>query len=391
MTWADRLGADQERPVPLVINFSYGVLAGPKDGTQQLERSLAELIDFRNCKVPTRLVMPAGNSYRTRAAARFALDDAEPKTLEWVVLPDDGAANFLEIWLDGGAGEQGSSPVEVSLTPQDHEIDEVIRPEQGVGYELIIDGRPVAGVYYQPDGSRARVLLAINPTVRNDDGRDLAPAGRWKLSIRNLTEGTITAHLYAQRDDTPFGYPRRGRQSYLDHAGAYERDDKTGDYRYQKPGCPIIYEETLSAIATSPTDKPNHTIVVGAAEASECCPPADYTSSGPTKLRRGPDCSAIADEGDAHWGVLAAGTFSGSVVAMRGTSVAAPQVVRQIADDLEAIPASAYGTTGAVPAAASGPPPNSIRVPDGNQPRLGPYVVRPAENNDIPRRRYPAI
>src|SRR5450756_3218049 len=92
-----------------------------------------------------------------------------------------------------------------------------------------------------------------------------------------------------------------------------------------------------------------------------------------------------------HWGVLAAGTFSGSVVAMRGTSVAAPQVVRQIADDLEAIPASAYGTTGAVPAAASGPPPNSIRVPDGNQPRLGPYVVRPAENNDIPRRRYPAI
>jgi len=379
MTWADRLGADQKHPVPLVINFSYGILAGPKDGTQQLERSLAELIDYRNCKAPTRLVMPAGNSYRTRAAAKFALDDARPQSLEWVVLPDDGAANVLEIWLDCGADGQSSSPVEVSLTPQDYDIDEMIQPEQGVAYELTIDERPVAGMYYQRDGSRARVLLAINPTARNDDGRDLAPAGRWKLSIRNLMEAPITAHLYVQRDDTPFGYPRRGRQSYLDHAGAYERDDKTGDYRYQRLGCPIIYGETLSAIATSPIGRPDHTIVVGAAEASEFCPPADYTSSGPTESRPGPDCSAIADDGDAHWGRLAAGTFSGTFVAMQGTSVAAPQIARQVADDLAGME---------VP---STPPPGSIPVSPKSQPRLGEYVLRPAKNCDIPRRRYPAI
>jgi subtilisin family serine protease len=374
MLWANKLGK-----IPLVINFSYGLLAGPKDGREQLEVALAELIDYRNEHVaPTRLVMPAGNSYRTRAAAKFALNDGEPRSLEWVILPDDGAANFLEVWLDGGAGEQGDSSVEISLTPQDYVDGEFIRPKEGVVHELVIDGSPAAGIYYQVFGTRERILLAVNPTVRTDDGRHLAPAGRWKLSVQ--TEGTITAHIYVQRDDTPFGYPRRGRQSYLDHAGAYERDDKTGDYRFQEPGCPIIYQETLSAIATSPTDKPDHTIVVGAAEASEFCPPADYTSSGPTESRPGPDCSAIADDGDAHWGVLAAGAFSGSVVAMRGTSVAAPQIVRHVADDLPSMHAT-----------PPAPPPGSILVSPENLPRLGQYVLRPAENLDIPRRRYPAI
>jgi hypothetical protein len=392
MIWADGLSAHLHQRVPLVINFSYGLLAGPKDGRQPIERALAELIEYRNCTAATRLVMPAGNSYRTRAAARFELKDDKPQGLDWVVLPDDGATNYLEVWLDGGIREQGDSPVEVSLTPQCQSAGEVIRPVQGVVSEFVIDGRPVAGIYYQAfDDLRQRILLAINPTVRNLDGRDLAPAGRWRLSIRNLTEQTITAHLYVQRDDTPFGYPRRGRQSYLDHPGAYERDEQTGDYRVQGPECPIIYQETLSAIATSSEAKPDHTIVVGAAEASECCPPADYTSSGPTKSRPGPDCSAIADEGDAHWGMLAAGTFSGSVVRMRGTSVAAPQIVRQIADDLAAMSLNARGATDAVPGASSGPPPNSIKVPDGDHPRLGPYVIRPAENNDVPRRRYPAI
>ena len=158
-----------------------------------------------------------------------------------------------------------------------------------------------------------------------------------------MTTENITAHVYVQRDDTPFGYPRRGRQSYLDHAGAYERDPQTGDYRLQKEGCPIIYAETLSSIATCPMTSGDHVIVVGAAEASEALPPsdypppADYTSSGPTKGRPGPDCSAFADEGDALWGVLAAGTFSGSAVKLSGTSVAAPQIAGQVADQLEAM------------------------------------------------------
>ena len=74
--------------------------------------------------------------------------------------------------------------------------------------------------------------------------------------------------------------------------------------------------------------------VVGAAETSKELVPAKYTSSGPSATggRRGPDCSAVTEEGRAHWGVVAAGTFGGSMVRLDGTSVAAPQLVRYIAN-----------------------------------------------------------
>ena len=49
---------------------------------------------------------------------------------------------------------------------------------------------------------------------------------------------------------------------------------------------------------------------------------------------RAPDAMAVSEDSRVHRGVLAAGSRSGSVVAMSGTSVAAPQIARIIADDL---------------------------------------------------------
>jgi hypothetical protein len=142
----------------------------------------------------------------------------------------------------------------------------------------------------------------------------------------------------------------------------------------------------------------DHVIVVGAAEASEALapsdypPPADYTSSGPTKGRPGPDCSAFADEGDALWGVLAAGTFSGSAVKLSGTSVAAPQIVRQVADQLQAMayPASAKSAASDTVSSASTDPDVTIAI-DPPDPRLGEYIFRPGADRHIPKRRYPAV
>jgi hypothetical protein len=399
ITWADSLRRYPEAPIPLVINFSYGLLAGPKDGSQYLEKALADLIHHRNKRHQnpnlTRLVMPAGNSYRTRAAAILELGENE-EHLDWVIHPDDGATNYVEIWLDSGAeSKRRQAPVEIRLTAQDEKTSRAIRPSEGHLHQGSISGGPIVGIYFQrvKHGytARERILLAVNPTVRNDDCRERAPSGRWKLSIRNFTKKVITAHVYVQRDDTPFGYPRRGRQSYLDHVGAHERDPQTGDYRLQRDGCHIIYADTLSSIATCSMDESDHVIVVGAAEASENYPPSDYTSSGPSMVRPGPDCSAFADEGDALWGVLAAGTFSGSVVKLSGTSVAAPQIVRQVADELEAM---AYATStkpdtshGASPA-ATGPVTIPIDPPD---PRLGKYIFRPGSDGHIPKRRYSAV
>jgi hypothetical protein len=387
--WANQLGVDKEA-LPLVINFSYGLLAGPKDGTEYLEGALADLIHYRDRYIAhTRLVMPSGNSYRTRAAALMELKPSAHESVDWMVSPDDETANFIEIWLDGSAGKL--SPVELTLTPPQERSGQAFRPVAGKMYALMAEGRPIAGIYYDVivtgKKKRERIMLAVNPTVRNEDCRDLAPSGRWNVSIKNKMKHSITAHIYVQRDDTPFGYPRRGRQSRLDRKDAYARDDQTGDYREPAPGCPITHKETLSSIATCSPIPPDHTIVVGAAEASECYPPADYTASGPTILRKGPDCSAIADDGDAHRGVLAAGTLSGTVVAMNGTSVAAPQIVRQVADDLQAMGRStSAGKPRASAASASGP----VKLPVSNKARLGEFLLIPEENAQTLKRRYPA-
>jgi hypothetical protein len=394
MLWADSFG---DHGVPLVINFSYGLLAGPKDGSQPLEQALSALVDYRNKKkhLRTRLVMPAGNSYRTRAAARMELKPSNRDNVDWMVSPDDETANFIEIWLDGKADRR--SPVEVTLTPPQEHSGLTLRPEAGTMYALMADGRPIAGLYYHvfPRGkkTRERIMLAVNPTVRNEGCRDLAPSGRWNVSIKNKMKHAITAHVYVQRNDTPFGYPLRGRQSRLDRKDAYARDKDTGDYREPAKGCPITHQETLSSIATCSPIPPDHTIVVGGAEASENYPPADYTASGPTILRKGPDCSAIADDGDAHRGVLAAGTLSGTVVAMNGTSVAVPQITREVANGLEMNTNThtakiVRGKPRISGVSASGR--TTIHVPHQNEPRLGEFLLLPDQNAQTIKRRYPA-
>jgi len=404
MVWADRLirvdRDGHEKPVPLVINFSYGILAGPKDGTQHLEHALAKLIEFRNRKARTALVLPAGNSYRVRTTANVSLDKAEVRQLDWVALPDAAAPNFIEIWLDTEDFESEYSPFEIALFTPAGEYGEPIRLKQGIIRLLTIDGRPIAGMCYDVSGEgedkRGRIFLAVGPSVRNEKDWPIAPSGRWKITLKNVVEASITARWYVQRDDTPFGYPRRGRQSYLDADDAYERDCKTGDYRRYANGCLLTYEDTLSAIATAPYAA----TVVGAAESTDefyeetdDCPPADYASSGPTISREEPDCSAIADDGDAHWGVLAAGTLSGSTVPMRGSSVAAPQIVRELADEMAAGSSDrAVQSTPAGPNPTPHPSPSStIHVSDNDELRLGTFVLKPATRPWIPRRRYPAI
>jgi len=388
MVWADRFSPR----MPLVINFSYGILAGPKDGTQHLEKALADLIKFRNNKAPTALVLPAGNSYRVRTTAKMTLDEGEAQELDWVALPDAAAPNFVEMWFDDIDPDCSLAPVEITLTAPDGSYGQPIRLEQGFVWLLMVDGRPIAGMCYDIncETSRGRIFLTVGPSARNEKNWPIAPSGRWTVSIENRIDGELTAHWYVQRDDTPFGYPRRSRQSYLDHEEAYARDWKTGDYRVYQDDCPLTYQETLSAIATAR----RATIVVGAAEATDefyentdDCPPANYASSGPTISRSKPNCSAIADEGDALWGVLAAGTLSGSTVRMRGSSVAAPQVVRELADELSV----SHPTPGPEAPVPVPHPDDTIAVKYTDKPRLGRFVLKPAERRWIPKRRYPAI
>ena len=70
--------------------------------------------------------------------------------------------------------------------------------------------------------------------------------------------------------------------------------------------------------------------------------PARYSAGGATSHqaaplfdREWPTAITVTDDSQVHRGVLAAGSRSGSQVLMNGTSVAAPQIARWMADELK--------------------------------------------------------
>nr|WP_319385726.1 S8 family serine peptidase [uncultured Roseibium sp.] len=337
--WADELGEE----IPLVINFSYGFTAGPKDGSQNLEAAIDRIVRERQSRgAPTAVVLPAGNSFEKRTVAQVTLGTGDVEELDWVLSPDDETENYLEIWVDqevpGSNSMESSPPLDVTLIPpSESDADPPTHAYDKLSF-LSREGRRIAGIYCDKveSGSdaqkiRCRYMLAINRTKDSSGHVQAAPSGPWKVRLAAAagTTGRYLVKLYIQRDDTPTGYVRRGRQSVFDHPHAHERDEKTGDYDSLGSAalpCPITGQETLTAIGTG-----SEVVVVGGIKDEDLCLPAEYTASGPARSKCGPDLCALSDEGDVFKGVFAAGTRSGSRVAMRGTSVAAPQVTRWIA------------------------------------------------------------
>jgi hypothetical protein len=357
---ADAIARQQDcASLPVVINFSYGNVAGPHDGTSDLEEAIDELIKARpNLNV----VIPSGNSHLGRLHAERAFDrPGQTVDLHWRVLPDDRTPSFLEIWLPLEAWLPGvkpedknprlqaqvdpakrTSPVHLRITDPGHSAEgELKGAAPGEGLRLLADnGDVLCEARYHFIGAptnRGMFLIALQPTRRVDPGpgtpaNPVAPSGIWTITLENVSlkpNGLVEAWI--QRDDTPYGFPRRGRQSYFDHA-CYERFDHGGRVREEDRGdCIIRRAGSMNAIATGKRT----TVVGGYVRRSR--QPAEYSAGGPVAHRwprRGPDASAVSDESRVLRGVLAAGTRSGSVATLNGTSVAAPQVARAKADEL---------------------------------------------------------
>jgi hypothetical protein len=332
--------------VPVVINFSFGNVAGPHDGTSDLEQAIDELIDAHpNLTV----VIPSGNSYLGRLHAEFAFGPDQTEHLHWRVLPDDRTPSFLEIWLplqawaagdrSEGQGlemldsEERTSPINLRIAaPGDSSVGRLESAKPGDGLRLLSDDDVLCEARYRFIGAptnRGMFLVAVQPTRRNEPrpitpANPVAPSGVWTITLENVSpkfEGLVEAWI--QRDDTPYGFPRRGRQSYFDHA-CYKRFDHSGRLiEEDDPDCIIKRVGSTNAIATGEKT----IIVVG--EVLKDGKPARYSAR-----RSGRNISAVSDESIVLSGVLAAGTRSGSLVALNGTSVAAPQVARDEADHL---------------------------------------------------------
>jgi hypothetical protein len=205
-------------------------------------------------------------------------------------------------------------------------------------------GDVLCKVYYEfiaPPTNRGRYVIALLPTDLPDCEHQLAPFGTWTIAFKNLMNRRIDVEASIQWDDRPLGYPQNGRQSYFVD-DCYQRfEEISGEEEETDNNSAIKRDGSMNAIATGSraitaggyVRKQNRVVKYSAGG------PISLTGSTAKKVagleRSGPDGLARSDESYVHQGMLAAGTRSGSVVVMNGTSVAAPQIARQIAKERE--------------------------------------------------------
>lgn len=339
LTEADGAFGGTSVPAPVIINMSMGNIAGPHDGSSIFEKALDEMIlARRKAGALCHVVLPSGNSYLSRCHAWIELGPKSAMDINWNIQPGDGTPSFVELWFSatnaGPIVPVDIGAIEVTVTPPNGR--QAVKIGVGQSQKLAISGQTVAVFNLQrqvANGDLGMGVLGVGPTDALDATSVCAPPGPWEISIYNAGDLTISCNAYVQRDDIPFGRRGRGRQSYLDDP-AYRRFDDQG--RLEEADSDESYVRrvgTLNALATG--------MQVDRAEGVRGRPAggaaaARYSSTGlPTVVDPGTGLrkTAITEDSAVLHGVLASGTRSGSMVSLSGTSMAAPQLARQLAND----------------------------------------------------------
>ena len=318
---------------PVVVNLSYGSMAGPHDGSTILESTIDAVIEQAMGLLPTHrpsrylsVVLPAGNNFESDGHAVLALDSKHPtRSLEWQVLAEDTTDTFLELWYPRRDADRVVVRVQPPGGPS-HVL------SVGEMYTLVEDDcvEPIAAALHLRRASSgnddATVLVALAPTASPTSHRRVAPSGTWRITV-SLTDdagGPVEIHAWVERDDPPIGSGAPPRQSRLLTGALPLPANSFGVRAMQVRRC-----GTGSSIANG-----TRSVVVGAcvdrADGIEFAP---YTSAGPSRnLQRHfwPDVAAVSDTSHRLRGVPAAGTRSGVSARMNGTSVAAPLVARAL-------------------------------------------------------------
>ncbi|MDB5941931.1 MAG: subtilase family protein [Ramlibacter sp.] len=319
----------------VTVNISFGTLAGPHDGTSILEGAMDQLVDL--CGERLRIVLAAGNGYQSRTHANVPLNasgkPAAPwrreATLHWQVQPDDQTQSFLELWLPPGAQD-----VRIAITPPGHRpLPPLAFGESGMW--LGESDRPCCALIYPrrvatgENGTCA--LVALAQTFSFDQGVVTAPHGPWQVTLTTRS-GQVVVDAYIERDDIVSGMRKVARQSH------FEDRDYDVDAAVDKPSNPSLIRRSgsFNSIATG-----KRTTAVGATRMSYPAggkwalysPRSPDPDSGRPE-RKGvvkmPDAQAYGDENPVQEGVTAAGTRSGAIVRLKGTSAASPQVTRAL-------------------------------------------------------------
>jgi Subtilase family len=338
---ADAAAASRSQRCASVINLSFGDLAGPHDGSSLLERAFDDVIARRRAAHhPCHIVMAAGNSYLSRCHARICLAPGEKVTLPWHIQPDDATANFLELWPRLEVSGKAENAAKLDL----QNLNATLTPPRGAAISLrghAAESRvsshqyPAAMIALHPqpaNGDGPMGLFVIAPTALpldvHEPSHPMAPCGDWMLTLHNQSQQTWVCHAYIQRDDISYGRKYLGRQSFFKDP-ADEPFNERGDWQLQDKSSALVQRcGTLNSLACG-----SWVDIAGSVDAKGTPAPYSSVKDGDARPTDAHALHLLATTDDSRVtpGLLAAGTRSTSVVALHGTSMAAPQLTRALA------------------------------------------------------------
>lgn len=323
----------------LTINISWGTLAGPHDGTSVLEAAIDQLIALRGPNL-MQVFIPAGNGYQDRTHAnQTLLPGGAPAELHWHVQPEDRTQSFLELWLgDPDLPEEALQDVSIEVTLPGGQVLGPMHVGQAGCWPS--SSAPLLALVFPRKTALGRngtcALLALCPTASHDPSDRLVPAGVWRVKVSNRGYHPVVLDAYVERDDVALGTHTGARQSSMLDKG-YDISGNIDSFIDDPDNpTPIRRSGVFNSIGTG-----QQTVSVGGVRfaSSAFDPAARYSPRLPdpdaTRLpqrygvKKVPVQLAVSDESTALWGVLGAGSRSGGVVRLFGTSCASPQTARK--------------------------------------------------------------
>lgn len=319
----------QGNPRNVVVNVSYGVQAGPHDGSSMFERALKEMLDQHE---HLHVVLPAGNSHLAGGHARRRVEKSDKSDFHFFVLPDNASDTHVELWLPLDAN------AEVHIQPPGMPKPMgPIRAGEAKVYGMPDSSDPsrrieFAAIYPRrvaQSNTKSMLLLCIGAT-RNELGADglgtamgldgerrravLATPGLWRMTVTNCGTELLDVDAWIERDDAGADHSGGNRQAYFPDSAAIPLEPANA-----------TPEGTLNGIATLQHARAH---VVGATQPDGEM--ARYSAAGDAGQGL-PSAAAPADWSWAVSGLKTHGFAPGTVTRINGTSAASAVFARKLA------------------------------------------------------------